>query len=98
MAFVFYQVCQVEKCNETYPFKFPQTISASSSVCLLSDRKKEGIGFVCNNSKKKNLVNFEGMINEIVIKYVREKEKEMSYLKGTISKLNAEKKKTYQRL
>ena len=59
---------------------------------------KKNTGFVCGNCKKKNLVNFENMINGDAIKFIQEKEKVLPDLKSKVLKLEVKKKKINQRL
>ena len=44
MAFIFYQICQTNRCNVMYPFRFPLFVILCSGVCLLTDVEKQNTG------------------------------------------------------
>ena len=74
MAFIFYQICQTNRCNVMYPFRFPLSVISCSGVCLLTDVEKQNTGFFCDNYGNKKFVSFEKMINGEASNFICQKE------------------------
>ena len=92
MAFVFYQHCQKENCNEMKQLKNLLEKFSNGGVCLLSSLGKK-CWFVCGVCNTTTFVDFENICNVVSLQWICEK----GSVSPEITKIN-ELRKTREKL